>query len=271
MKSLVLWLLVPLWKNGIQHLNCGSALVLEMKGFCYPLVALNLSRIHPAACIKEGLPWRLLKADQKIDDKALFPWNCSITDLPVLLFFVLLFLHLPCKRKWFDEVSCHWDKWASLQTAEELSSRPQCTFGLPSLGMTMEVLGTLIGAALQGQIVASAHVSHHCTVNPTVNTTDSWHDTPSFPEPSDPLSHQVSVCGSTLKFLRKRGGGVSVIPYHIIQPDKHEHDFLEISNARAEKTTLLQTRLPIYCLCNHFSAWQQNYTEELCWKCQTVK
>ncbi|KAM6085013.1 sphingosine-1-phosphate transporter MFSD2B isoform 6-T6 [Theristicus caerulescens] len=59
--------------------------------------------------------------------------------------------------------------------------------------MTMEVLGTLIGAALQGQIVASAHVSHHCIVNPPVNATDSWHDTPSLPDPSDPLSHQAKV------------------------------------------------------------------------------
>ncbi|KAM9563528.1 sphingosine-1-phosphate transporter MFSD2B isoform 6-T6 [Guaruba guarouba] len=59
--------------------------------------------------------------------------------------------------------------------------------------MTMEVLGTLIGAAVQGQIVASAHVSHHCTVNPPVNTTDSWHDTSSFPDPLDPLSHQAKV------------------------------------------------------------------------------
>ncbi|XP_015476814.1 major facilitator superfamily domain-containing protein 2B isoform X2 [Parus major] len=59
--------------------------------------------------------------------------------------------------------------------------------------MTMEVLGTLIGAALQGQIVASAHVSPHCTVNPSVNTTDSWNDTPSIPDPSDPLSHQWMI------------------------------------------------------------------------------
>ncbi|KAM4680161.1 sphingosine-1-phosphate transporter MFSD2B isoform 2-T2 [Amazona ochrocephala] len=59
--------------------------------------------------------------------------------------------------------------------------------------MTMEVLGTLIGAAVQGQIVASAHVSHHCTVNPPVNTTDSWHDTSSFPDPLDALSHQAKV------------------------------------------------------------------------------
>uniref|UniRef100_A0A8B9QQV5 Major facilitator superfamily domain containing 2B n=1 Tax=Anas platyrhynchos TaxID=8839 RepID=A0A8B9QQV5_ANAPL len=64
--------------------------------------------------------------------------------------------------------------------------------------MTMEVLGTLIGAALQGQIVASAHHSHNCTTNLPLNTTspnDSWHDSPSYPEPSDSLSHQVSVCG----------------------------------------------------------------------------
>ncbi|KAM5163477.1 sphingosine-1-phosphate transporter MFSD2B [Mantella aurantiaca] len=44
--------------------------------------------------------------------------------------------------------------------------------------MTVEVLGTLIGAALQGQIVASAHTAHHClvnngTMNLTVNSTDS--------------------------------------------------------------------------------------------------
>ncbi|KAM4040509.1 sphingosine-1-phosphate transporter MFSD2B isoform 1-T1 [Anomaloglossus baeobatrachus] len=42
--------------------------------------------------------------------------------------------------------------------------------------MTMEVLGTLIGAALQGQIVASAHTSHHChldngTMNVSINAT----------------------------------------------------------------------------------------------------
>lgn len=33
--------------------------------------------------------------------------------------------------------------------------------------MTMEMLGTLVGAAIQGQIVASAHTLKHC---PTHNT-----------------------------------------------------------------------------------------------------
>lgn len=31
--------------------------------------------------------------------------------------------------------------------------------------MTMEVLGTLVGAAIQGQIVASAHTLKHCPTN----------------------------------------------------------------------------------------------------------
>lgn len=90
---------------------------------------------------------------------------------------------------------------------EESGSHSQHTSVLPSLGMTMEVLGTLVGAALQGQIVASAHLSHHCTLNPPVNTTSSTlslNSTSGFPEPSDPLSHQVSVYGSMLKSLRER-------------------------------------------------------------------
>lgn len=38
-------------------------------------------------------------------------------------------------------------------------------------GMTLEVLGTLAGAAIQGQIVASAHRLKHCQGhNSTINT-----------------------------------------------------------------------------------------------------
>lgn len=37
----------------------------------------------------------------------------------------------------------------------------------PAAGMTMEVLGTLVGAAIQGQIVASAHTLKHCPHNNT--------------------------------------------------------------------------------------------------------
>ncbi|XP_019393671.1 PREDICTED: major facilitator superfamily domain-containing protein 2B [Crocodylus porosus] len=62
--------------------------------------------------------------------------------------------------------------------------------------MTMEVLGTLIGATLQGQIVASAHASDRCTVNRTANTTEypqSLHNTSSIPEPLGFLAHGAKV------------------------------------------------------------------------------
>lgn len=36
---------------------------------------------------------------------------------------------------------------------------------VPAAGMTLEVLGTLVGAAIQGQIVASAHTLKHCPHN----------------------------------------------------------------------------------------------------------
>lgn len=64
--------------------------------------------------------------------------------------------------------------------------------------MTMEVLGTLIGAALQGQIVASAHTAHHClvnngTMNLTVNATDSMENiTFLIPGTPDYQIHAVS-------------------------------------------------------------------------------
>ncbi|XP_073191983.1 sphingosine-1-phosphate transporter MFSD2B isoform X6 [Lepidochelys kempii] len=52
--------------------------------------------------------------------------------------------------------------------------------------MTVEVLGTLMGAALHGQIVASAHASDHCTVNLTINAADS----------SSSLSNASNLAGS---------------------------------------------------------------------------
>uniref|UniRef100_A0A7N6A943 Major facilitator superfamily domain containing 2B n=1 Tax=Anabas testudineus TaxID=64144 RepID=A0A7N6A943_ANATE len=63
--------------------------------------------------------------------------------------------------------------------------------------MTMEVLGTLVGAAIQGQIVASAHTLKHC---PTHNVTAGYLGNSSGAEivkspvhSQDYLSHAVSV------------------------------------------------------------------------------
>ena len=64
-------------------------------------------------------------------------------------------------------------------------------------GMTMEVLGTLVGAAIQGQIVASAHTRKHC---PTHNTSAGYLGNSSGAEivkslvhSQDYMSHSVSV------------------------------------------------------------------------------
>lgn len=64
----------------------------------------------------------------------------------------------------------------------------------------MEVLGTLVGAAIQGQIVASAHTLKHC---PTHNVTAGYLGNSSGAEivkspvqSQDYLSHAVSVNGA---------------------------------------------------------------------------
>jgi len=64
-------------------------------------------------------------------------------------------------------------------------------------GMTVEVLGTLVGAAIQGQIVASAHTLKHC---PTHNVSAGYLGNSSGAEivkslvhSQDYLSHAVSV------------------------------------------------------------------------------
>lgn len=63
--------------------------------------------------------------------------------------------------------------------------------------MTMEVLGTLVGAAIQGQIVASAHTLKHC---PTHNVSAGYLGNSSGAEiiknlvrSQEYLSHSVSV------------------------------------------------------------------------------
>ncbi|KAG2467701.1 MFS2B protein, partial [Polypterus senegalus] len=59
-------------------------------------------------------------------------------------------------------------------------------------GMTMEVLGTLIGAAIQGQIVASAHASRHCplyntSIDASANATEDSESSNSTP--SSTMTH----------------------------------------------------------------------------------
>ncbi|NXW36512.1 MFS2B protein, partial [Phaetusa simplex] len=129
----------------------------------------------------------------------LMPWMLACTPFTVVSYFFMWYLppFVSGRVAWYLTFYCLFQALTTLFQVPYsaltmfLSTDQKERDSATAYRMTMEVLGTLIGAALQGQIVASAHVSHHCTVTPPVNTTDSWHDTPSFPDRSDPLSHQV--------------------------------------------------------------------------------
>ncbi|KAM6404733.1 sphingosine-1-phosphate transporter MFSD2B isoform 2-T2 [Pluvialis apricaria] len=131
----------------------------------------------------------------------LMPWMLACTPFTVVSYFFMWYLppFVSGRVAWYLTFYCLFQALTTLFQVPYsaltmfLSTDQKERDSATAYRMTMEVLGTLIGAALQGQIVASAHVSHHCTVNPTVNTTDSWHDAPSFLDPSDPLSHQAKV------------------------------------------------------------------------------
>ncbi|XP_032640761.1 sphingosine-1-phosphate transporter MFSD2B isoform X3 [Chelonoidis abingdonii] len=69
---------------------------------------------------------------------------------------------------------------------------PDFLLSFPSIDhrMTVEVLGTLMGAALHGQIVASAHASDHCAVNLTINAADSSSSLSNTSNLAEPLGLQ---------------------------------------------------------------------------------
>ncbi|XP_062494401.1 sphingosine-1-phosphate transporter MFSD2B isoform X5 [Pezoporus occidentalis] len=131
----------------------------------------------------------------------LMPWMLACTPFTVVSYFFMWYLppFVSGRVAWYLTFYCLFQALTTLFQVPYsaltmfLSTDQKERDSATAYRMTMEVLGTLIGAGLQGQIVASAHVSHHCTVNPPVNTTDSWYDTSSFPDTSDPLSHQAKV------------------------------------------------------------------------------
>ncbi|NXC25649.1 MFS2B protein, partial [Campylorhamphus procurvoides] len=131
----------------------------------------------------------------------LMPWMLACTPFTVVSYFFMWYLppFVSGRAAWYMTFNCLFQALTTLFQVPYsaltmfLSTDQKDRDSATAYRMTMEVLGTLIGAALQGQIVASAHVSHHCTVNPPGNTTDSWHGTPSIPDPSDFLFHQAKV------------------------------------------------------------------------------
>ncbi|KAM6082710.1 sphingosine-1-phosphate transporter MFSD2B isoform 2-T3 [Chlamydotis macqueenii] len=131
----------------------------------------------------------------------LMPWMLACTPFTIVSYFFMWYLppFVSGRVAWYLTFYCLFQALTTLFQVPYsaltmfLSTDQKERDSATAYRMTVEVLGTLIGAALQGQIVASAHIAPHCTLNPSVNTTDSWHDTPSFPDPSDPLSPQAKV------------------------------------------------------------------------------
>ncbi|NWX82980.1 MFS2B protein, partial [Nothoprocta pentlandii] len=131
----------------------------------------------------------------------LMPWMLACTPFTVASYFFLWYLppFVAGRVAWYLTFYCLFQALTTLFQVPYsaltmfLSTDQKERDSATAYRMTMEVLGTLIGAALQGQIVASAHVSHHCTTNVSANTSSqgsSLHE-PSVPEPLDPLSHPV--------------------------------------------------------------------------------
>uniref|UniRef100_A0A8C3M4K3 Uncharacterized protein n=1 Tax=Geospiza parvula TaxID=87175 RepID=A0A8C3M4K3_GEOPR len=118
----------------------------------------------------------------------LMPWVLACTPFTVISYFLMWYLppFVSGRVAWYLTFHCLFQALTTLFQVPYsaltmfLSTDQKDRDSATAYRMTMEVLGTLIGASLQGQIVASAHVSPHCTVNPSVNTTDSWHDTPIY-------------------------------------------------------------------------------------------
>uniref|UniRef100_A0A8C3TSJ8 Major facilitator superfamily domain containing 2B n=1 Tax=Catharus ustulatus TaxID=91951 RepID=A0A8C3TSJ8_CATUS len=116
----------------------------------------------------------------------LMPWVLACTPFTIVSYFFMWYLppFVSGRVAWYLTFYCLFQSLTTLFQVPYsaltmfLSTDQRDRDSATAYRMTMEVLGTLIGAALQGQIVASAHISPHCTVNPSVNTTDSWHDTP---------------------------------------------------------------------------------------------
>uniref|UniRef100_A0A663MMB3 Sphingosine-1-phosphate transporter MFSD2B n=1 Tax=Athene cunicularia TaxID=194338 RepID=A0A663MMB3_ATHCN len=108
----------------------------------------------------------------------LMPWMLACTPFTVVSYFFMWYLppFVSGRVAWYLIFYCLFQALTTLFQVPYsaltmfLSTDQKERDSATAYRMTMEVLGTLIGAALQGQIVASAHVSHHCTVNPPCQT-----------------------------------------------------------------------------------------------------
>ncbi|TKS75910.1 Major facilitator superfamily domain-containing protein 2B [Collichthys lucidus] len=138
----------------------------------------------------------------------LMPWMVGCTPFLVVSYFYLWFVppFISGRFLWYlgfyclyqTLITCFHVPYSALTMF--LSTDQKERDSATAYRMTMEVLGTLVGAAIQGQIVASAHTLKHC---PTHNTSAGYLSNSSGTEivkslvrSQDYLSHSVSVTGA---------------------------------------------------------------------------
>ncbi|CAL9692080.1 unnamed protein product [Knipowitschia caucasica] len=100
----------------------------------------------------------------------LMPWMIGCTPFLIIAYFYLWFVppFLNCRFVWYlgfyclyqTLITCFHVPYSALTMF--LSSEQKERDSATAYRMTMEVMGTLVGAAIQGQIVASAHTRKHC-------------------------------------------------------------------------------------------------------------
>nr|XP_056712868.1 sphingosine-1-phosphate transporter MFSD2B [Euleptes europaea] len=106
----------------------------------------------------------------------LMPWMLGCTPFTIVSYFFLWYLppFIAGRVVWYLAFYCLYQALTTLFQVPYcaltmfLSTDQKDRDSATAYRITVEVLGTLIGAALQGQIVASAHASNHCSQNSTV-------------------------------------------------------------------------------------------------------
>ncbi|KAM4694548.1 sphingosine-1-phosphate transporter MFSD2B [Discoglossus pictus] len=132
----------------------------------------------------------------------LMPWIVGSTPFLILSYFLLWYVptFVAGRVAWYLAFYCSFQALSTVYhvpyttltmfLSTEQTERDSAT----AYRMTMEVLGTLIGAALQGQIVASAHTANYCIVtNGTVNISDSLPNITHLEDSSDLQLHARNV------------------------------------------------------------------------------
>ncbi|XP_015262821.1 PREDICTED: major facilitator superfamily domain-containing protein 2B [Gekko japonicus] len=106
----------------------------------------------------------------------LMPWMLGCTPFIIVSYFFLWYLppFIAGRVVWYLAFYCLFQALTTFFLVPYcaltmfLSTEQKDRDSATAYRITVEVLGTLIGAALQGQIVASAHASDHCSQNSTV-------------------------------------------------------------------------------------------------------